>query len=98
MIRAVGGNANVASNCPQNLISEGKRPVWSFSANHRSLLTKPSNGVGIDLSLQLDVGLLWLALLVVTQPETLNSHSLFGGFPACHNGGAVKWLKLKNGG
>ena len=61
-------------------------------------LTKATNSVGIGLSLQQDVGLLWLTFLMVTQPETLSSHRTRGGLPACHNGGAVKRLKLKNRG
>lgn len=74
-------------------------PPQLDSYNNKSAsLTKATDGVGIDLSLQLDVGLLWLALLMVTQPVTLGSHRFWGSLPACHNGGAVKRLKLKNRG
>lgn len=52
-------------------------------------LTKATNRVRIGLSLQLDVGLLWLSFLMVTQTIALNSHRLKGALPACHNGGAV---------
>ena len=61
-------------------------------------LTKATDGVGVGLSLQLDSGLLWLSFLMVTQPVTLDSLRFWGGLPAGHNGGAVKRLKLKNGG
>lgn len=66
--------------------------------NKSASLTKATDGVGVGLSLQLDGGLLWLALLMVTQLVTLNSHRSWGGLPACHNGGAVKRLKLKSRG
>lgn len=61
-------------------------------------LTKATDGVGIVLGLQLDCRLLWLSFLMVTQPVTQNSHRFWGDLPACHNGGAVKRLKLKNRG
>jgi len=61
-------------------------------------LTKATDGVGIGLSLQLDDRLLRVAFLMVTQLVTLDNHRLLGGLPACHNGGAVKRLKLKSRG
>lgn len=65
--------------------------------NNSASLTKATNDVGICLSLQLGGGLLWLALLMVTQTVTLDSPR-FRGLPACNNGGAVQRLELKNGG
>lgn len=70
------------------------RLLWQQLAS----LTKATDGVGIGLSLQLYGGLLWMTLLMVTQPITLDSHRIWGGLPACRNGGAVKRLELKNRG
>lgn len=61
-------------------------------------LTKATDGVGVVLSLKLDGGLLWVALLMVTQPVALDSHRIWGELPACHDGGAVQRLKLKDRG
>lgn len=74
-----------------------KRKVVTSSTNGREpSRTEATDGVAVVLSLQLDAGLFWMTLLVVAQPVTLDSRRFRGSLPAGHNGGAVKWLELKN--
>lgn len=76
-------------------LSNWQRSTKSSHIQHISVLTKATNGVAVSKSLQQDARLLWLAFLVVTQPETQNSNRIWGGLPTRPDGGAVKCLKLQ---